>query len=304
MGHGAPGSRGEGVVRRLLPWAALAVGAALLVAAALDRDGGVTLPQVDAVEARADLAVEGHRFGDAVPGRLDVLVPNDRVDPGTVTLDADFAPYELTRPPRVGRLEDGATTLLRFDFELRCLAHECLPRSTGGGGLLLAPATIRYTGHGGAPASVGAGWETLPAGTWLDDDAAELLAWRTALEPLPALDYRVPPRLLAVLLLALALAAAAGGAALLLPRIRDALPRPRPAGDDRSVLERALAAVRSAAGGGDAAERRRALDFLARELRAGARRGEARAARRLAWSRRSPRPSEMEALADRVEGAA
>jgi hypothetical protein len=292
------------MVRRLLSWAALAAGAVLLVAAALARDDGVRLPRVDAVEARADLAGEGRRFGDAVPGRLDVLVPNDRVDPGTVALDADFGSYELVRPPRVDRLEDGATSLVRFDFALRCLTHDCLPRSAGAGGVPLPPATVRYTGPGGEPAGVGVGWETLPAGTWLDDDTAELIAWRAALEPLPALDYRVPPRLLAVVLLALSLAAAAGGAALLLPRIRDALPRPRPAGDDRSVLERALAAVRSAAGGGDAAERRRALDFLARELRAGARRGEARAARRLAWSRRAPRPSEMEALADRVEGAA
>jgi hypothetical protein len=291
-------------VRRLLSWAALAAGVALLVAAALARDDGVRLPRVDAVEARGDLVAEGHRFGDALPGRLDVLVPNDRVDPGTVALDADFAPYELVRQPRIARLEDGGTTLVRFDFELRCLVHDCLRRSAGEGGVLLPPATIRYVGPGGEPAGVGAGWETVPAGTWLDDDTAELLTWHTALEPLPALEYRLPPQLLAVVLLALSLAAAAGGAALLVPRIRAALPEPRPAGDDRSVLERALAAVRSAAGGEDAAERRRALDLLARELRAGARRGEARAARRLAWSRRPPRPSEMEALADRVEGAA
>jgi hypothetical protein len=64
------------------------------------------------------------------------------------------------------------------------------------------------------------------------------------------------------------------------------------------VLDRALAAVRSAAGGEDAAERRRALDLLARELR----RGEAaRDARRLAWSRAAPVRTEMEELADRVE---
>lgn len=287
---------------RWLPWAALLAGAALLAAALLGGDDA-SLPRVEAVEARADLAAEGHRFGDRLEGRVEVLVPERRVDPDTVTLDADFAPYELAAPPAVERAGDGETTLVRYELVLECLSHECLPRSVGDGGLLLAPATIDYAEASGRRGTVSVGWEPVPSGSWLGGDAEELLGWRADLDPLPGVDYRVPPRLLALLLLALALACAAGSLALLLPRLREALPDAPAGADESTVLGRALAAVRSAASEDDPGERRRALDFLARELRARTRRTDARAARRLAWSRRAPQAGDMLQLADRVEGA-
>jgi hypothetical protein len=288
-------------VRTRLSLAALAAGAALLLAAAL-HDGGPSLARVEAVEAAGTLAVEGRRFGDPVVGRLDVLVPNRQVDPESVSLDASFAPFALAAPPVDSRVANGGTTLVRYRFVLECLEEACLPRNVGDG-LVLAPATVRFTERSGRPGSVTAGWPQVGAASWLGGDQGGLLGWRADLDPLPAFDYRLPPRLLALLLAVLAAATAATSFLLLRPWARGALPRPRAAGDGRSVLERALAAVRSAAGGDDPSERRRALDLLARELRQDARRQEARDARRLAWSRRAPRRTDMEELADRVERA-
>jgi hypothetical protein len=286
-------------VRRALPLAALAAGAALL-AAALLHDGGVDLPRVERVEAAGVLEGEGRRFGDPVEGRVDVLVPRAAVDPGSVALEADFAPYALAAPLRAERRTDGPTALVRFRFRLECLEDACLPRHAGAG-FSLAPGVVRWAGPGGRGSAL-VGWPPVEAGSWLDEEAG-LLGWHTGLEPLPAIGYRLPPRLLAALLALLAVALGAGAAALLLPWARRTLPAAAAPVDRRSVLDRALAAVRTSAGGDDPAERRRALDLLARELRHGARTQEARDARRLAWSRRAPRRGDMEELADRVEGA-
>ena len=289
-------------MRTWISLAALAAGVALLLAALL-HDGAPSLPPVDRVEATGTLAVEGRRFGDPVEGRLDVLVPRERVEPDSVVLDASFAPFALVRPPVVERRTVGPTTLVRYRFLLECLEEACLPRNVGGG-LALAPATVRFAARSGRPGAVAVGWPAVGAASWLGGDDAGLLGWRADLDPLPAIGYRLPPRLLALLLAALGLAAAAGAAALLLQPLRAALPERHAPADRRSVLDRALAAVRSAAVGEDTSERRRALDLLARELRQGARRPEAGEARRLAWSQRAPGRGDMEALADRVERSA
>jgi hypothetical protein len=287
------------VVRTWLSLAALALGAVLLAAAAL-HDERPDLPAVDDVRAVAALD-GGGRFGDSVTAGVEVLVPTKGVDPESVRVDAGFAPFALAAQPVVERGDDGATALLRWRFRLECLEHACLPREAGLG-LVLPPATVRFVRRTGRAGSVTVGWPQVRTASWLGGDDAGLLGWRAALSPLPAFDYRVPPRPLAVLLGVVAIALAAAGAALLWPALRGAVPHAHAPADRRSVLDRALAAVRSAAGGEDPAERRRALDLLARELRRGARRDEARDARRLAWSRGAPVRTEMEELADRVEG--
>jgi hypothetical protein len=287
------------VVRIWLSLAALGLGAILLAAAAL-HDERPALPAIDDVRAVAALDGAG-RFGDPVTAEVEVLVPTKTVDPESVRVDAGFAPFAIAARPVLERGDDGGTALRRWRFRLECLEHACLPREAGLG-LVLPPATVRFVRRTGGAGSVTVGWPQVRPASWLGGDDAGLLGWRAALEPLPAFDYRVPPRLLAVLLGALALGLAGAGAVVVSPAVRRAVPRSQAPVDRRSVLDRALAAVRSAAGGEDPAERRRALDLLARELRRGARRDEARNARRLAWSRGAPVRTEMEELADRVEG--
>lgn len=288
-------------MRTGLSVAALAAGV-LLLAAALLHDEPASLPRVGDVRVAAELDEGGGRFGDPVGASVDVLVPTDSVDPASVRVDASFAPFALAAQPAVERSDGGSTTLLRWRYRLECLERACLPREAGLG-LVLPPATVRFVSRSGRSGAVTVGWPQIRTASWLGGDDAGLLGWRANLEPLPAFDYRIPPRLLAALLGLAAVALAAAGAALLWPALRRAIPHDPAPADRRSVLDRALAAVRAAAGGNDAAERRRALDLLARELRHGARRDEARVARRLAWSRGAPVQTEMEELADRVEGA-
>ena len=286
-------------MRRWLWLAVLAVGVGLLAAAEL-RPDRVSLPVVRDVEGRGTLEAPRQPFGDPVAGRLDVYVPRRSVDPESVRVDASFQPYGFVRPLARERFDDGETTLLRYRFVISCLEPACLPRHTDPG-LVLPPAVVRYVRADGRPGAVEIGWPSVGTTTRLGRSDEGLFGWRTGLHPLPGQTYRLPPKLLALLLGALALACAAGSAATLLPRVRRA--QPHSAEDRRSVLDRALAAVRNAATGDDTSERRRALDFLARELRTGARRGEAREARRLAWSRRSPKRRDMVELADRIERA-
>ncbi|HEU0335081.1 MAG TPA: hypothetical protein VFR43_00930 [Gaiellaceae bacterium] len=287
-------------MRTWLSIVALGVGVALL-AAALLHDEAASLPRVDEVRAAAGLDVGGGRFGDPVVAGVEVLVPAEAVDPESIRVDASFAPFALAGPPALERRDGGPTTLLRWRYRLECLERACLPREAGLG-VVLPPATVRFVSRSGRAGAVTVGWPQVRSATWLGGADAGLLGWRADLAPLPAFDYRIPPRPFAVLLALVAVALAAAGAALLWPAVRRAVPHAAAPADRRSVLDRALAAVRAAAGGDDAAERRRALDLLARELRRGARRDEAGDARRLAWSRSAPMQTEMDELADRVEG--
>lgn len=276
---------------------ALTLGLALLVGALL-RARDPQLPRVESVEAHASLPTRGVRFGDTVPVRLDVLVPRERVQPSSVRLNASFAPYTTVGPIGAKRVDDDATTLVRYRFDLECLRPACLPERDGSP-FLLPLALVSFTTTNHAAGQVVVSWPPLAVDTQLDPLELSQLAWRDGASPRPAFDYRLPPRLLALLLAALSIAAAVASARILVPRVAASLPEHREL-DRRSVLERAIAAVRTAARGDDTAERRRSLDLLARELRAG-KRDEAPVARRLAWSRGTPVSGEMERLVDDVE---
>jgi len=283
------------MVRTALAIAALAVGLTLLVGAVL-RAQDQRLTAVATVEAHASLPSKPVRFGDAVPVRIDVLVPRRSVDPDTVRLDATFTPYRAIGRIAARRSDDGATTLLRYRFSLECLRPECLPERDGSP-FLLPPALVAYRTGAGSSRRLVVSWPPLAVESQLGPLDAAQLRWRNGVTPPPAFDYRISPSLLSVLLAALSLAAALGSVRVLLPRVAGALPDGS-VEDRRTVLERALAAVRNAALGGDTAERRRSLDLLARELGGG---GEAPVARRLAWSRRTPARTEMEQLVEDVE---
>lgn len=275
----------------------LAVGLALLVGAVL-RARDPQLPRVSRVEAQASLPSRAVRFGDTVPVRVDVLVPPAEVDPATVRLNASFTPYRTVGRVVPEQILDDATTLLRYRFVLECLTPECLPERDGSP-FLLPPALVTFRTQNRETRKVVISWPPLAVDSQLAPLELSQLAWRDGASPPPAFDYRVPPRLLALLLAFASVVAAIASARILVPRLAGALPVHRDV-DRRSVLERALAAVRTAARGDDTGERRRSLDLLARELRAG-RRGEAPAARRLAWSRSTPARREMEQLVDDVE---
>lgn len=285
-------------MRSILAAGGLLVAGVVLLAGALLHVRDPQLPRVRGVEARASLPSRAVRFGDTVPVRVDVLVPREAVDPATVRLNASFTPYRTVGPVAPERIVDDATTLLRYRFLIECLEPDCLPERDGSP-FLLPPALVTFQTPQRQTRKVAISWPPLAVDSQLDPLELSQLAWRDGASPPPAFDYRLPPRLLALLLAIGSALAAIASARILVPRVAGALPDHLEV-DRRSVLERAIAAVRTAARGEDTAERRRSLDLLARELRAGAR-GEAPAARRLAWSRGTPGSHEMDQLVDDVE---
>jgi hypothetical protein len=118
---------------------------------------------------------------------------------------------------------------------------------------------------------------------------------------LPAPSYRIAPDTLRALVVGLAalLALAAVVFAWIALRPHAATDR-GPAG---SRLEQALRAVRASTENGQPQERRKALGWLGRELRAVERPAEADAARRLAWSAEPPTPRSAGDFAANVESA-
>jgi len=290
-------------VKVWLSVAAAVVGLALL-ALAVVHGRGTSLPHVDAVTVSGSMTGGRQGFGDAVPAVVDVLVPNREVDPASVTLKAALDPYSVQGRVSREQRTDGGTTLVRFRFDAWCVRRACLPRE-GGADFALPPATIAYTLRSGASKTAALGWPQVGVVTRLTAIDAGELRWHPGIRPLEAMSYRMPPRLLALLLALAGLGVVAAGVPLVRPAVQAAvaaIPSPDPL-RRRSFLERALIAVRHAAAGEDLEERRRALDLLARELRQARRRDAARDARQLAWSEGRPDAGAMEELADRVEGA-
>lgn len=292
------------MVKTWLSLGALVVGAILLVLA-VSGGRGHDLPATDEIVGAASLSSAGISFGDSVVGTLEVLVPIRLIDPETVQLRLSLRPLSIVGDVRREVVRDGESALVRYRLGAECVAEECVP--PGRGAVFPLPeAFVRYRTRAGEPSLLTVSWPQLSVAQRVDDvlDAGEL-AWKMEFPPLATPRFVAPPRLLTACLGLLAIALAMLGAALLVSSTRAVVgARPDRPLDRRALIARALAAVRRAALSGDTDERRRALDLLARELGAGARRRDAFLALRLAWSKRAPTRDAMEELVERVEARA
>lgn len=272
-------------------------GTALLVVGAFRNTPGL-LPRVTHVEAQPVFAGGEHRFGDLIEGRLDVLVPLGSVDPGTVSATVDVAPYRLVGRVHVDRLRTGLTERVRFRFAIDCLESDaCVPRQDRSG-FTFGRSRLRYETRAGVARRVEVRWPILRVRPRARRDI--FTPWEDGIQPLRAPGYRVSPSLAAALLALLSVLSLGAAVALVRPVV-GASGSPR---RQTSTLERALASVRAAAARRDVDERRRALDLLARAVRASAARpsgSRSAEARRLAWSQTTPQSKAMNELADRVE---
>lgn len=257
---------------------------------------------------RAELEPRSYLFGDRVTATLELEFDRRIVETRSVRVFARFAPYVVV-VHEPSRRAAGNDVLLRHRFHLQCLAVRCTPQG-GPVTLELSPFRIDYRLRTGVARSLAGEWapsfvHSRLLGTPLQaGDPRIRPAWRLPAAP-PAVSYRLEPGLMAGLLFAAAAAAALAGAALLWPQLR-ALGRRLWVRDDSLAglppLERALALLERALASGADDDQRKALDRLARELRA---RGEddlARTARRLAWSAGRP-ADEAQALTGNVARA-
>jgi hypothetical protein len=284
----------------LIPAAAAAIVVVLVVALAegWDRSGGGTGGLLRAFAASATLSTRAVSFGDPLVAQLDLVVDPGAIDPQTVQIQPSFGAYRTVGQSL--RTTRGAGESLSYRFVLQCLDPVCVPPSARVE-QRFQPATVSYRTRSGETVTQHVAWPSYLLSSRLTDadrrDAARSLRFDATV---PSPSYRISPDLLRALLAALAGVMALAAAVL----VGFAL-RPRHAPDTAvlsdSRLVQALRAVRASTANGRPAERRKALGWLGRELRAVQRPSEADEARRLAWSADPPTATSAGDFATRVE---
>ena len=283
----------------LLPAAATAVVVVLVVGLALgwDRSGDErTAPRPFA--ATTSLSIQAVSFGDPLVARLDVVVDPRSVDPASVEIEPSFGAYRI-----VGHTLDrmsGAGEHLAYRYRLECLDPVCVPAGNRVE-QRFQPATVSYRTRSGETVSRQVGWPRYLLSSRLTDAQRRHPEQNLRFDatPPPA-DYRIDPGLLRALL-----AVAAALLALTTAILVGLALRPRTApdadGPSESRLQQALRAVRASTANGQPAERRKALGWLGRELRAVERPSEAGEAGRLAWSAEAPTAESAGDFATKIE---
>ncbi len=287
---------------RLLAVAGLAaavVVALVLVATLGGGDGDAPAPRGD-IAISTSIAPSPLFFGDLVTARAEVIVNRRQLDPDTVRLEADFAPFSLVGRPQESRSTSGQTTSIDARYTLQCLVAACLPRP---GGIVLPKLLVHTRPSSDQQVTYNHDWPRVDVVSRVETAAAatDPPPWRQQLA-LPAVSYRLAPGSLATALTLAAVLLALGAFALL---ARELVRRRRLLVDRarfRSALARALDLARaSTARGPD--DRRKALALLARVLAFDPNGGRrlAPTAARLAWGRSEPSAAGLEKLVDEIE---
>jgi len=302
-----------------IAFAVVAVAGALAVLLVAWERGGddesrAAIESPEAIAAQGILTPRTVLFGDTVRARVDVLLDRARVDPDSVRVSAQFAPWEVVAEPERVRRNAGSTTYVQTTFVLRCLTSPCVPPGQTAP-LEFGPARVTYRSPAGGEQqreSIRVDWPVLTvysrfASASFDGRTGAATPWRADLLTMPGVSYRVAPGVALVALIAGALLLAVAGALLAVlawPR-RAPAPPPEPEvmpAPVLSPLEQALALLEDTARADGAEDRRRALELVAEELVE--RDAEiARSARVLAWSEDVPAADETSGLAARVRSA-
>lgn len=277
--------------------------AAAAAAVAVAGGGIATAAPAAPLGASAELRPAATLFGDPVSASVIVVLDRATVDARSVRVEPSFAPYAPTGPPKVTRRTSGARETLRYSYVLMCVDSGCLPGKH--------PLVVRFP-----PAAVSAtsGRRTLNVRAVLPHltVSSRLPAGATASASphfrapatVPAVRYSVSPTALSDLLVAATALLGAAGAALLARELaRLSRDRRRRAAARRTPLEIALAYARQAARRPAAADRRKALGFLAEALDGRGDDALASSADAAAWAERPPDGARVLALADEVEAA-
>jgi hypothetical protein len=280
--------------------AAIVLGLILTAALGGFGGGGSIAGAAQPLAVRVSLAPSAVFFGDPVVATVAVDLDRRSVSPGSIRVEASFAPYTQAALPAVHRSRAGDEQTIVYRYELKCLSDECLP--TKGSKLVSFPAVAVAAQAGGKALHASATWPLLTVASRLApaDVATPTPHFRIPSIPPPA-RFGVPP-VLADLLAAAAGVLALGALALLALELRPlAARRRRAALARRTPLEAAIAYARQAAVRPNPADRRKALGLLARAL-AGAGAGElAGAAGDAAWSEAPPTPDRTLELAETAD---
>ena len=265
--------------------------------------GGESGSLSEPIAVNATIGPQQHMFGDPIRARVELILDSKRIDPNTVKVHANFAPYRPLRRPTRTESTAGAITRLRFDYPLGCMTYRCLP--IGVRRFDLHNASVEYrTRAGQTGRTEEIDWPTLE----VTGRIAASRMWAARLQgaeyrDLGAPTYRISPTLVQLVALVLAVLFAAGALVLilrLLPLARIAERLGLKTVDSRTPLERALDQVHETAEA-EPDEGRRALERLAHELRRARNPELAGAASRLAWSREYPADGRLTSLSAEVQ---
>ncbi|HMB18551.1 MAG TPA: hypothetical protein VKO41_04465 [Gaiellaceae bacterium] len=252
--------------------------------------------------ASATLTPQQHLFADAVHARVEVVLDRGAVDPDSIQIHSNFAPYRALQKRKVSRNDVGRMTRLRYDYTLACMTAKCLPKKTGRVDFGLA--TVEYQSRDSStPQSATIDWQPLRVAGRIAPGRLWQGLLRAEYRDLPAATYRIGPGWVEFVALVLA-ALFALGALILILRL---LPLERLATrlwgviDRRSALERALALVRESSKSGRAEDGRKALERLSVELKRSSNPDLAQDASRIAWSQGSPGEAVVSPLSTEVE---
>jgi hypothetical protein len=262
-----------------------------------DEEGSLAEP----IAVDATLTPQQHLFGDPLRARVELIVDAERVNPDTVRIRVNFAPYRPLRPPTRTEESSGPITRLRYDYSLACLTYRCLPIGQRDFGLRNAAVEYRLRGRDGLQTEE-IMWPQLEATGRISATRLFEARLRSSYRELGPPTYRIAPRTVEVAALVLAVLFGAGALVLvlrLLPLGRIAERLGLKTVDHRSPLERALARVHETAEQPE--EGRRALERLAHELRRARNPDLAHRASRLAWSRDFPADGRLTALSTDVK---
>jgi hypothetical protein len=267
------------------------------------------------IGARGVLSPRTILFGDTLRAGVEVVVDNTRIDPASVRVAMNFAPWEVLGEPERIRRDAGTTTYISTRWTLRCLTGPCVPAGQAAP-LEFDPARVSYVEGDrtdGGRSSTPVAWPLLTVFSRFASAAFEgataassSTPWRADTVTLPAVSYRVSPSVLAIVAIGIAGLFAAGGIALVVlawPR-REHAPPPEPEPEPLPVLtplEQALELLEDASRDDGAEDRRRSLELVAEVLadHDGAR-DIVRAAKVLAWSEDAPEVEDTSGLAQRV----
>ena len=249
--------------------------------------------------ASASVSPTAVSFGDRLGARLDVVVDPRAVDVGSVEVRPRFGLNRVAGATL--KRTHGAGELLSYRYVLECLLSGCAPQ-----GARVArrfpPALISYRLRNGQLVNQQVRWPAYELISRVTEaEQKHLMASLRFDTSLPALSYRIAPDTLRAP--AVGLAGLLALAAVLLAWVALRRHAATDRGPSGSRLEQALRAVRASTANGHPQERRKALGWLGRELRAVERPTEADVARRLAWSAEPPTRRSTGEFATEVESA-
>jgi hypothetical protein len=259
--------------------------------------GGETQP-AQPFAATASVTPSAVSFGDRLGARLDVVVDPRKIDVGTVEVSPRFG---LNRV--VGAAVEqtsGTGRLLSYRYVLECLLPGCAPQAARVA-RRFPPALVSYRTREGQLVNQQVRWPAYQLVSRVTEAQRQHPVSSLRFDvSLPAPSHRIAADTLRALAVALAALLAAAAVVLAWVALR---PHAAQGGPTTSRLVQALQAVRASTANGRPEERRKALGWLGRELRAVERPTEADAARRLAWSAEPPTPGSTGDFATEVESA-